>query len=163
MESVQYVWKLHDRSDVKVSELSGNTVLACFPSEASMRQFIQEAPDWVRIWFSSLKPWEKGDHAKNRRAWLCIRGIPLHAWCNEFFQIVGSLFGDLVRVDPATEQRHRLDGAWIEVLTSQGGTIEKDLEVVIADGRYSISVVEFQGLTDDCTADSGRNSLVPEV
>ncbi|KAJ4827490.1 hypothetical protein Tsubulata_006837 [Turnera subulata] len=142
MISAPYVWKLHGFDDVKVSILGGDTVLICFPSKERLAQFEQESPDWVGLWFKSLKPWQKEDRVMNRRCWLFIRGVPLHAWCQEFFSLIASVFGSLIRVHPYTEQRQRLDGAILEVLTSQGGRIEKEIEVIVTGTKYVLQVVE---------------------
>ncbi|KAJ4831883.1 hypothetical protein Tsubulata_051485 [Turnera subulata] len=138
-----YAWSLHGYEDVRVSKLGGDSMLACFPGVDTMQLFLREEPDWVKLWFSSLKPWQNGDQAKNRRCWLSIRGMPLQAWCSEFFQLMGSVFGQLIGVDSETEQRQCLEGARIEILTAQGGTIEKNMEVCVAGERCSVWVVEI--------------------
>ncbi|KAJ4839558.1 hypothetical protein Tsubulata_002260 [Turnera subulata] len=136
MGAALYLWFLHGYEEVKVSEFGGDSVLACFPSETSKQRFLEEETEWVKLWFSSLRPWENGDHAKNRRCWVTIRGMPLQAWCAEFFELVGSTCGQLIRVDPATDQRIFLEGARIEILTDQGALIEKQVEVTIAGERF---------------------------
>ncbi|KAJ4835218.1 hypothetical protein Tsubulata_021045 [Turnera subulata] len=171
-ESVQHVWASHGYGEVKISDLGGDSILACFPSEASMLQFIQEEPEWVEPWFSFVKPWKRGDCVANRRCWLHVRGVPLHALCIEFFSLVGSFFGQLIFVDPATEQKERLDMARIDVLTTQGGIVEKALEVLITDSLYTICVVEepkmastylFPDDNSSKNSDQGDQSQSPTV
>ncbi|KAJ4838608.1 hypothetical protein Tsubulata_043639 [Turnera subulata] len=91
MESVCMVWKLHDMDEVEVMELGGDSVLVCFSSPETMLSFTQQPPDWVRFWFRTLSPWKQGDKASNRRCWVTIRGVPLNAWCSDFFEMVGTL------------------------------------------------------------------------
>ncbi|KAJ4850549.1 hypothetical protein Tsubulata_046833 [Turnera subulata] len=144
MESMQYVWGSHGYNNIHVSELSGDSVLICFPSSESMYQFVQDAPEWTDFWFSSFTPWEKGTRAMNRWCWLAIRGTPLNAWCNEFFSLIGSCFGRMIRIDEDTEQRRNVSRAHIEVLTTQTNKIQQDLEVLMVDASYTISVTEIQ-------------------
>ncbi|KAJ4828853.1 hypothetical protein Tsubulata_045304 [Turnera subulata] len=128
MESVIGVWELHGYEDVKISDFGGDSILLCFPSQEPLTQFLQEILEWVNLWFSSVRVWRRGDRVENRRCWLSIRGVSLHAWCLEFFALVGAVFGKLVSVDVVTEQKQRLDEARIEVLTTQGRRIDRELE-----------------------------------
>ncbi|KAJ4845338.1 hypothetical protein Tsubulata_045400 [Turnera subulata] len=108
MESVYLLWKLHDMTDVVVEDMGGDSVLVCFSSKDSMLAFSQRPPDWVSLWFRSFAPWKQGDRTNNRRCWVTVRGVPLNAWCQEFFEMVGSKVGRFLRVDSETVQRQRL-------------------------------------------------------
>ncbi|KAJ4842300.1 hypothetical protein Tsubulata_011275 [Turnera subulata] len=72
-----------------------------------LMRFTREPPDWIPLWFKSFTPWRQGDRATCRRCWVTIRGMPLNAWCMEFFQMVGDELGQFLRVDEDTEQRAR--------------------------------------------------------
>ncbi|KAJ4851249.1 hypothetical protein Tsubulata_012489 [Turnera subulata] len=143
MESALLVWKAHGLGDVEVSELGGDTILACFPSKEDMTQFLSVMPEWITLWFQSMEPWRHGIRAENRRCWLSLRGVPLNAWCNEFFAMIGSFFGQLLQVAPDTERRKCLDGACIQVLTTRGDVINKCLEFKVGGQDYKIDVVEL--------------------
>ncbi|KAJ4835935.1 hypothetical protein Tsubulata_021861 [Turnera subulata] len=158
MESVIGVWALHGYTDVKVSDLGGDSVLVCFPSTTSMTQFTQANPEWVSLWFKMIRPWQRGDCAETRRCWLSIRGVPLHAWCLEFFMLIASEFGKMVSVNVVTEQKQRLDEARVEVLTTQGRRIDKELVISIAESQYVLNVVEVPSLVCWCaTAHRGES------
>ncbi|KAJ4844194.1 hypothetical protein Tsubulata_000869 [Turnera subulata] len=73
-------------------------VLVSFPLTDAKSQFLQQHHDWVYLWFESLQPWTVGDRATNRCCWIEVRGLPLNAWCMEFFNLIGSFFGKLVEV-----------------------------------------------------------------
>ncbi|KAJ4825577.1 hypothetical protein Tsubulata_006514 [Turnera subulata] len=142
MDYVHHIWALHGYGEVEVSKLAGNSFLACFPSTDSMQQFLQAPPDWVSLWFDSIKPWCNGMRAETRRCWISVRGLPLQVWCQEFFVLLGSQIGRLIRVDPRTEKRRRLEEARLEILTSQGTFINKTLSVQLLGHKYEIAVVE---------------------
>ncbi|KAJ4840142.1 hypothetical protein Tsubulata_018028 [Turnera subulata] len=142
IESAHYVWALHGYGEVQVSDLGGDSILACFPTKSSMDQFFHKTPDWIRLWFTSFKPWEKGNRVENRWCWLTVRGVPLNAWCTEFFNLIASFFGQKVRIARDTDQRRYLDAASIEVLTTHRGVISRDLKLNIAEQIFTISVTE---------------------
>ncbi|KAJ4830309.1 hypothetical protein Tsubulata_018246 [Turnera subulata] len=102
MESVYLLWKLHDMTDVVVEDMGGDSVLVCFFLKDSMLVFSQRPPDWVSLWFRSFASWKQGDRTNNRRCWVTVRGVPLNAWCQEFFEMVGSKVGRFLRVDTET-------------------------------------------------------------
>ncbi|KAJ4838769.1 hypothetical protein Tsubulata_022294 [Turnera subulata] len=117
MASVHLLWVLHGVREVEVSDMGGDRVLVSFPTSESMQLFLQQNHDWIRLWFASFSPWQEGDRAVNRRCWIQVRGLPLHVWCREFFEFLGSLFGKLVSVHPLTEQRKSLGAARLEIIT----------------------------------------------
>ncbi|KAJ4840697.1 hypothetical protein Tsubulata_044983 [Turnera subulata] len=142
MESVHYIWILDGMRNVEVTDMGGDKVLVCFPTKENMTHFLQCNHDWVRLRFDSLVPWCVGDRATNRACWLEVRGLPLMAWAQEFFEIVGSWFGKLIKVHPETVLRKHLGAARLEVLTSNGGVITKVLEVKVMGHTYKIDVTE---------------------
>ncbi|KAJ4832279.1 hypothetical protein Tsubulata_012226 [Turnera subulata] len=149
LDMVHLMWKLHDMPDVTVSELGGDAALVCFSSRDSMLSFCEEVPDWIPLWFDSFKPWQQGDRAKNRKCWLTIRGIPLTAWSNEFFNLVGSFFGKVVQIAPETVSRKVLGGARIQVLTENDRLLNREMSVRIAGVSYSVAVVEDPVIPDE--------------
>ncbi|KAJ4836143.1 hypothetical protein Tsubulata_051151, partial [Turnera subulata] len=115
------------------------------------------------LWFKSVRPWQRGDRIENKRCWLSIRGIPLHAWCLEFFALIGSVFGKLVSVDVVTEQRQRLDEARIGVITEQRRRIDRELEITIANSCYVIHVEEVTRSVCWCEATQREESEDEEL
>ncbi|KAJ4849830.1 hypothetical protein Tsubulata_045590 [Turnera subulata] len=142
MDSMSLIWRLHGVEEVQISKLGGDRIIVCFPTIERMSQFLGSVPDWVPLWFQSLVPWHQGLRATNRRCWLTLRGVPLNAWCHEFFVMVGSFFGRLLRVDTDTAERRFLGDVYVQVLTEIGGTIRCTLEVTVAGQKYVIELVE---------------------
>ncbi|KAJ4828126.1 hypothetical protein Tsubulata_050450 [Turnera subulata] len=150
MESMHLIWRLHGLEGVQISELGGDQIIACFPTREDMSRFLEIPPEWVPLWFRSLVPWQHGMRAVNRRCWLTLRGVPLSAWCHDFFEMVGSFFGKLLQVDEDTADRRFLGDACIQVLTEQGGAINRTLDATVAAQKCRIEVVEsyFTAITN---------------
>ncbi|KAJ4843138.1 hypothetical protein Tsubulata_039728 [Turnera subulata] len=142
MDMMPMIWSIHRLDDVMISELGGDRIVACFPSKEAMAQFMGATPEWVQLWFQTLTPWNHGMRAVNRRRWLTLRGVPLNAWYQEFFDMVGSVFGRLIQIDTDTANRRFLGDACIQVLTEQGGVINRTMDVTVGGKKYKIDVVE---------------------
>ncbi|KAJ4849717.1 hypothetical protein Tsubulata_041649 [Turnera subulata] len=144
-ESVQLLWILHGMREVEVAEMGGDRVLVTFLTKDYMWQFLKQQNDWIPLWFVSFNPWQNGDKAVNRHCWISVRGIPLNIWCKEFFEMIGSVFGSLVRIHPETEQRQKLGAARLEIITTQEGAIAKELELKVVDQSFKLEVLEATG------------------
>ncbi|KAJ4825491.1 hypothetical protein Tsubulata_025514 [Turnera subulata] len=114
-----------------------------------MSRFLQQKHDWIPLWFVSFEPWKNGDRAINRRCWIKVRGLPLNTWSQETFEIIGAIFGRLIRVHPETDQRKNLGAARIEILTTIGGVIMRTVEMKVLGQAYQLDVVEGGGIGDD--------------
>ncbi|KAJ4825487.1 hypothetical protein Tsubulata_025506 [Turnera subulata] len=90
--AIQELFTLHGVSEVTVSQVGRDSVLVCFPSTPSMAQFCLEGYDWVKDCFWSFEPWKQGLGPVNRTCWISVRGIPLQAWCKEFFTLVALFY-----------------------------------------------------------------------
>ncbi|KAJ4835032.1 hypothetical protein Tsubulata_026439 [Turnera subulata] len=82
----------------------------------ALSQFLQQHHDWIQLWFVSLTPWQTGNRARNRRYWI-----------------------------EATEQRKHLGAAMLEILTTQGGFINKELQVSVMGASCKVDVQEVGG------------------
>ncbi|KAJ4843512.1 hypothetical protein Tsubulata_027105 [Turnera subulata] len=136
------LFTLHGGPEVNISQVGGDSVLICFPSAASMSQFCQEDLEWVKNCFRCLEPWKQGLDPVNRLCWVTIRGIPLHAWCREFFSLVALFVGDLVAVAEETQNRQRLDYARLQIMTCSPNPITKTVPVTIAGRSFSLFIQE---------------------
>ncbi|KAK8685723.1 hypothetical protein V6N13_124760 [Hibiscus sabdariffa] len=50
-------------------------------------------------WLESFLGWSPGSCKSNRRVWLTMYGILVHAWDNRTFENIASLWGNFVRID----------------------------------------------------------------
>ncbi|KAJ4843861.1 hypothetical protein Tsubulata_036661 [Turnera subulata] len=146
--SVQHLLFQHGVKDATVSQVGGDSVLICFSSPDNMKQFCQYSYDWVKKEFLSLGPWQKRDGAINRTCWITVRGVPLHAWCKEFFTLVAMFVGKLIGVATETENRGRLDYAKLQIVTSLRNPVQKTLSVNITGQQYEVSILESSPCCD---------------
>ncbi|KAJ4823262.1 hypothetical protein Tsubulata_022733 [Turnera subulata] len=47
LESMPMVWRIRGLDDVMLSELGGDRIIVCFPTEENMVQFMEPSPEWV--------------------------------------------------------------------------------------------------------------------
>ncbi|KAJ4847049.1 hypothetical protein Tsubulata_017084 [Turnera subulata] len=107
-----------------------------------MSKFCQTKFGWVHDWFLSLEPWKQEFGAVNRSCWVIVHGVPLHAWCQEFFSLVAMFVGTFISLAEETENWRRLDYAKIQIMTSFKNPINQSLAVSIAGQSYDVSILE---------------------
>ncbi|KAJ4827872.1 hypothetical protein Tsubulata_051376 [Turnera subulata] len=108
-----------------------------------MNDFLESNFDWVSSIFDLFRPWQKGDCATNRKVWIRAKSIPLHAWSNGFFHTLVSRFGSLISIAPITENKNRMDYAFLQVITTLQKPILWDFSVLIDGTMHEIHVDEI--------------------
>lgn len=98
-------------------------MLLCGASEGAVAAALEEKKEWWAATFKEIKPWSPPMVAESRRAWIQVRGIPLHIWDEVFFKKICSLFGILIDFDEATARRMRLDVANLLISTKRLGRL----------------------------------------
>ncbi|XP_050217339.1 uncharacterized protein LOC126668170 [Mercurialis annua] len=78
------------------SLLGGSFVLLNFENPVHLDSFRLKSSILFPEFFDKLLPWDKTFVAKERFAWVTFRGIPLQAWNDDFFMIMGNQFGKAV-------------------------------------------------------------------
>ncbi|KAJ4834566.1 hypothetical protein Tsubulata_046951 [Turnera subulata] len=89
------------------------------------------------------RPWQKSDSPSNRKVWIRVKGIPLYAWSTSFFRSIVSRFGSLVSVAPETENKSKLDYAFLQVLTTVSKHISWEISALIDDQSFNIIIDEI--------------------
>ncbi|KAJ4830478.1 hypothetical protein Tsubulata_003418 [Turnera subulata] len=96
---VQELFVSRGMPNITVSELGGEAILVHFQSAGEKESFLLNPPEWNEDHFQLFRAWQQGDGATNRKCWIQLKGVPLQAWCRNFFTNVSSRFGDLIKVD----------------------------------------------------------------
>lgn len=78
---------------------------------------LEDAPDWLGIWFKEVRKWSPGEIDNERLTWVRCYGIPVHAWNNDFFRSLVFGTGEFLNVDDNTEKRKTMDVARILIRT----------------------------------------------
>ncbi|KAJ4841520.1 hypothetical protein Tsubulata_012677 [Turnera subulata] len=109
-----------------------------------MSAFLAANYDWVNNIFDLLRPWKVNDGPSNRKVWIRAKGIPLHAWSNGFFHILVSTFGSLISIAPETENKTKLDFAFLQIITTVSKSISWDISATIDGSTFQIVIEEHQ-------------------
>lgn len=92
--------------------------------------------------FSSIQRWTPELTPSYRLTWLLIWGVPLQAWDTEHFATIVGTCGDLVELDAATEDKVRMDIAWVLVRTKAKPNISLSVIVVVDGSRHRLEIRE---------------------
>ncbi|KAJ4823111.1 hypothetical protein Tsubulata_017613 [Turnera subulata] len=115
---------------------------------------------WIQDYFSTLKPWQPKDEARNRKYWVQLKEVPLRAWCKDFFSSICSRIGNLVKLVKTTESRTYLEHAYLQVLTSASKPLSWEVNVDINKVNYKILCSE---LPEACIPGSKPPSKIQTV
>ncbi|KAL4295366.1 hypothetical protein GQ457_12G017090 [Hibiscus cannabinus] len=93
-----------------VMRMAGSVVLLMFADAEKRRSVIENG--CLDPWLENLMDWSPEFRLPNRRVWLSVWGVPIHAWSTETFKNIAGLWGELVQVDvetlvPSTFERCR--------------------------------------------------------
>ncbi|GJZ22397.1 reverse transcriptase domain, reverse transcriptase zinc-binding domain protein [Tanacetum coccineum] len=89
--------RCEDFLEVDIKYLGGLWVLFEFRTVDSRNKFLKHKG--ILSWFSSLKPWYDDFVVEERLVWLEIEGVPLRAWNNDTFNLIGSTWGEVLFCD----------------------------------------------------------------
>ncbi|GLU16528.1 hypothetical protein SLE2022_329590 [Rubroshorea leprosula] len=93
-------------------------------------------------WFESILPWALAPTRSSRLVWLRISGIPLNAWSDRCFEMIGRTFGEVVRVHEDTKSKAVLSEGRVLILCSVTHSISNVLKLEVVGQLYEIQVTE---------------------
>lgn len=68
--------------------------------------------------------------------WICIHGIPLHAWREKNFKLITIKIGSYIRPDASTIYKDRLHMAQVLIKTTSMATINSSFKVKIDENTF---------------------------
>lgn len=74
--------------------------------------------------------------SRERLIWLNVTGVPVHAWREDFFQMMVQTVGRYGAMDEGTRRKSRLDIGKILISTSYPRIINRTVVVKINDLRF---------------------------
>jgi hypothetical protein len=89
-----------------------------------------------------VKPWSPNVVNLKRDVWVKVYGIPLHAWGDNLFRLLGERFGGFVDYDEDTASRTRFDVARLKFSTSSRSRIEVPVSIMVMGVSFELWVVE---------------------
>ncbi|XP_028116483.1 uncharacterized protein LOC114314227 [Camellia sinensis] len=121
----------------------GNLILLNFPTVELLHQkfslvadLIQDLCDGIRLWDEDLPM------VTSRLVWLHCYGIPFHAWNTSTLHSIGSLWGDILRVEDNLAGSKTLNCGKVLVHTRALEAINSSVEVECNRRIYKVSVGE---------------------
>lgn len=146
---------MFDRVDVEVQGLFGPEIKVAYwgddkiiisdMDDETANKLILDEQQHGGTPFSSLKRWTPELKPSHCLTWIRIWGVPLMAWDAENFASIVSVCGDLVELDPTTEDRSRVDIARLLIRTEETSVIDNTVAVVVDGTHYLLQLREEWG------------------
>ncbi|KAK8656827.1 hypothetical protein V6N13_098762 [Hibiscus sabdariffa] len=100
---------------VSVSNWSGFYVVIKFEEEEQVDICWDLKDTVLKPWFTDIDTMENFMKGKKLCVWACIEGLPLKAWNDTVLHVIGSRWRDVIKLDPDTANKKRLDVARVLV------------------------------------------------
>ncbi|MCI39173.1 DUF4283 domain protein, partial [Trifolium medium] len=111
--------------------MGGRKVFIGIDENENMEELVKEEELTLRKWFQNIVKWSPDQLVRERYCWICIHGIPLQAWQEEFFQLLTCKFGTYLYSDATTSYKDRLDMARVLVRTTSMEVINASVRVKV--------------------------------
>ncbi|GLT95877.1 hypothetical protein SLE2022_135340 [Rubroshorea leprosula] len=109
---------------------------------------MEQNKELFETWFESIRPWAMATSLRSRLVWLRVSGVPLKAWCDRCFSLIGGTVGEVVMVHDDTRNRFFLCEGRVLVLCSDEFKIAKTVQLKIEGQSYEVGVVEEEWRSD---------------
>lgn len=98
---------------VRILPIGDTFCYVSFTDEEAMSVFLRTR--LLENWFSEVRAWEESELADGLIQRICIRGVPIPLWHNQFFSFAVADFCQFVEVLAATKEKLNLQNAWLKV------------------------------------------------
>ncbi|KAJ9562376.1 hypothetical protein OSB04_007536 [Centaurea solstitialis] len=140
--SIKELCSLEGWPEVRVCYIGGLSVQLVFNSKKAALDFLNEAGQVWKDWFTTLSEWSVECHPAKRLALLEIQGIPLHARNEDSLIRIGRLWGDVIKVDLDGEHRFNKSISHVHIRTEKDAWIVDSVEAMVEDRRFGVRAVE---------------------
>ncbi|KAK9006450.1 hypothetical protein V6N11_035488 [Hibiscus sabdariffa] len=120
--------------------LSGSRALLVF-QDIQVQTRVLELPA-LDNWFESVLVWSPRACKSNRRVWLIMYGIPVHAWADRTFENIASLWGTFVRIDGETSDAVSFERARVLIEMDWLCNIDEVIDLEVEGENFEFRVVE---------------------
>ncbi|KAK8991898.1 hypothetical protein V6N11_044795 [Hibiscus sabdariffa] len=126
---------------VRVLRMSGSSVLLIFDNIENRRQVKER--EVLSTWFDRVSEWcEDDSYFENRRVWVSIFGVPVHAWTSETFERVVAQWGTVIRVAEEIMVHSSFEKGRMLIETSTMDRIDDRLELCVNDKVFPVRITE---------------------
>ncbi|GLT31165.1 hypothetical protein SLA2020_059220 [Shorea laevis] len=153
MKSMASVTEIQEQLDadggsILLSPIGGRRVLLTERVAGSISEYKKHNEELFGLWFESIKPWEMAPKEKSRMLWLRISGVPLKAWAERCFQLIGETVGEVLMVHDDTKKKSILWDGRVLVLSSEAGKISRKTKLKVGEQVHEIEIVEEEWRSD---------------
>lgn len=103
---------------------------------------LEDYTPYISKCFEDIHPWVSGSDLKERNSWLLITGVPVHAWKDDLFKVLGQQVGNPGHVDENTVKMKRLDVGIVLISTSYLQVINTTVRVKINDMLHPMRLMQ---------------------
>ncbi|GKV50668.1 hypothetical protein SLEP1_g57366 [Rubroshorea leprosula] len=152
-EALSSITSIQERMDVDgglivLSPLGGRSVLLIEWVRGYLTEYLLQNKETFDAWFDDIQPWRAAYVQRGRLAWLRISGVPLQAWNDRCFEMVGGTVGEVVRIHEDTRRKSILCDGKVLVLCSEAPKVSKTISLKVDEKMYEIDVVEEEWRSD---------------
>ncbi|KAK8514886.1 hypothetical protein V6N13_121835 [Hibiscus sabdariffa] len=115
----------------------------CMDKE-SLDKAKSEYEESLQRWFKKLSLWSEDVVACNRQTWIACQGIPVHAWNEETFKNIASIWGELISVNENTIKPISFSRANIQILTNNFDRLNEEILLSVDSKSYRVRIFEFE-------------------
>ncbi|GLT45333.1 hypothetical protein SLA2020_191700 [Shorea laevis] len=137
-----------DGGSISLSPIGGRHVLLTERAAGYLSDYMKLNEGLFNLWFESIKPWEIATEEKSRMAWLRISGVPLKAWGERCFQMIGETVGEVLMIHEDTKKKSILWDGRILILCSDSSKITKRMKLKVGNQVHEIEIVEEEWRSD---------------
>ncbi|GKV38927.1 hypothetical protein SLEP1_g46780 [Rubroshorea leprosula] len=131
-----------DGGSISLSPIGGRQVLLTERVAGFLSDYIKHNQELFGLWFESIKPWEMPQEKKSRMMWVCISRVPLKAWGERCFQMIGETIGEVLMVHEDTKKKSILWDGRVLILCSDSSKISKQIKLKVEEQVCEIEIVE---------------------
>ncbi|GKV27589.1 hypothetical protein SLEP1_g36748 [Rubroshorea leprosula] len=162
MEAISVIQEQMDADGglISLSPMGGTRVLLTEKVSGFIADYMKQNEELFGMWFESITPWEKAPEEKSRLKWVRISGVPLRAWEERCFQMIGETIGEVVLVHEDTKKKTILWDGRVLILCSEASKICKQVKLKVGEQVYVIEIVEEEWRNDPdwWLSENGRRS-----
>lgn len=132
--------KTWGRKPITIKLLENDIVLMQVSSEVEIEEILRCAESSSP--FITLQRWMEVIGAQPRPKWTRFRGVPLQAWREGVFRLLGDVLGRTLEVDLCTTSKEVPTHGRVKVLMGKAGRLPKEIPLSIGDLQVSVLVEE---------------------
>ncbi|GKV06313.1 hypothetical protein SLEP1_g18214 [Rubroshorea leprosula] len=153
IKSLTIINEIQQRIDVEgglitLAPLGGRKVLLTEKEPGFLLEFMKLNKEVLALWFEDIQSWDKEVQERSRMVWLRISGIPLKAWSDRCFMMIGESVGEVIKIHKDTKMKSILCDGRMLVISPVDHKISKRITLKVEEKLYEIRVDEEEWRSD---------------